>query len=658
SLDFGANSICGGDSLRTLTITNNGCYPMNLNLLSVSALPFSLVSSFSPAIIDPGISRKYLLRFKPTQGGSSSGYAVIQIGAVFDTIVLTGEGISGSRGYKLLKSVLTTTTCDSAEGDLILRNISCKPLRLDSLDIPPPFALDKFSLPLTIPIDSAIIIHYHFKSAVPGTFTKTLSVHSTYVTEPFDTTFSITAITTEGTPSIQYSPTSLAFDTTSICFTKELEVTIVSTGCDTLEIPIDSLLDSSIFHIVSDVSKRMVLQGDSVKIGVQFHPPGIGTFNTVLHLNTNTGNVDIPIVAYGSNDAGALAVTPVTLGSVLTCKDTTFSFSISNTTCDSVTVDSVIIKGVGQSDYSTAPIIPFKLYSGDDHTFTAIFTPQVGGLRDAVIHIYVHRADGTVVDFPITLQGSGIAPVPIRLTLPNLSFNGRAGSTISVPISLLDASIVPVSRIEFIIRLNLDLLDVTAFDPTGSALTGAIFQPLQFGDDSVIIVIDFPTPTKLDTGLIGTLICKAYLTDTSFSTIEPLAFKIFDAANTADCLPAALVSPPQSITTFTLDSQCGTTTISNYLKYGAASISINGIVPNPTRSEITIDIAFNPIPNSDLHIEVFDNAGVLQQEEVIPKAQLKNLFQHTMSVTGASGSRTLRLSTGDSESRGRFLLVR
>jgi len=124
------------------------------------------------------------------------------------------------------------------------------------------------------------------------------------------------------------------------------------------------------------------------------------------------------------------------------------------------------------------------------------------------------------------------------------------------------------------------------------------------------------------------------------------------------CLPAALVVPPQSITTFTLDSECGTTTISNYLKYGAAGISIGGIVPNPTRSEITIDIALNPLPNSDLHIEVFDDAGILQQEEIIAKTQLKMSFQHTISVAGTSGSRTLRLTTSDSESRSRFLLVR
>ncbi len=655
TLDFGTRSVCSDDSVRIITITNIGCATISLNTLLIKGPAFSLLSNFIPTTLDPGVSRQYLVRFKPTIIGAETGSIILQTGNARDSITLTGIGRTGNRGYALLQTQITSTICDSIDGFITIRNTSCTDVKIDSILVQNPFRFDAKSLPIILASDSVIVLHYHFVPSTPGKYNIPVTVHSKNVNDPFDTTLVLSATATEGLPNAVYSTLLLAFDSVSICSFRELELTIINTGCDTLNILSDTLVsDTASYHIVSDISSRQVLRNDTVKIRVRFRPTGSGVFNTILHITTNIGKVDITITGVGSSDPGILSFTTPTLGNILTCKDTTFSITLENTTCDSLSLDSVQITGIGSADYSLISFIKAPLPIGTKNIQQILFIPQVGGVRDAVVHYFLHKSDGSIIQKTVTLQGTGVQPVPMRLSIPTALITGAAGSVVQIPMTVLDASVTPVASLTIILHTNTDLLSPNSFDLGASVLGGATIRSLNTQGDSIVLILDLANPIILKSGLLGTLLCDVYVSDTLNTDITPLLFSISDVSQSTNCLPTQL----GQATTFAIDSACGITTLSKYLARGINAIVIESISPNPARSEITFSAKLSAAITDNLSVEILDENGKCVQQETIPLDQLRSVLQHTITLTGASGARILKLHSGTFEAVSKFILTR
>ncbi len=654
AIDFGTRSVCSDDSVHIITITNIGCATLTLNTLSVTGAAFSLLSNFIPTTLDPGVSRQYLVRFKPTIIGSEIGSIIVKTATTFDTITLSGVGRTGNRGYTLQQIPITSTICDSVDGFITIRNTSCTDVTIDSILVQDPFRFDAVSLPINLASDSVIVLHYHFVPSTPGKYSTPVAIHSKNVNAPFDTSLLLLARATEGVPNAVYSTQLLPFDSVSTCSFRELELTIINTGCDTLLFPVDpNLTDTTDFRIVRNISKRQLLRGDTVSIRIRFHPTHSGSFSESLHTLTNTGQLDISLTGIG-NDSGVLSVTFPTLGNILTCKDTTFSITIENTTCDSFSLDSIQLIGIGSADYTLISFSKVPLPIGANNIQQILFIPQVGGTRDAVVHYFLHKSDGSIIERIIPLRGVGVQPMPMTLSIPTSPITGAAGSSVKIPMSVLDVSVTPVRSLTIILHTNTDLLSPTSFDLSNSVLGGATIRSLSTQGDSVLLILDLTKPIILQSGLLGTLVCNVYVTDTVQTDITPLLFSISDASLSTTCLPTQL----GQATTFTLDSMCGITALSAYLARGIHAIVIESISPNPARSEITFWAKLNGKVADHLSVEILDGNGKCIQEETIPTNQLHPEFQHTMALTGASGGRILKLHSGSFEAIRTFMLTR
>lgn len=657
SLGFGTRSVCGDDSIRVLTLTNMGCSPITLSSVQVSGASFSLRSGFSPVSLDPGFSKQYLIRFKPTLTGSQSGALIIETATLRDSIILRGIGRSGGRGMVLSQSQLTSTLCDSAVGIIVLKNISCSALRLDSLSVPSPFTIDPFSLPLFVPTDSTIVLRVHFVPQAAGNYSAQLLLYCYDVNQPFDTSFTVFATAHEGAATMSYSPVSFDFDTVSICSSRDLELAIVSTGCDTLDISSDVLSgDKPEFTVTNDLNSLHVLSGDTTRMTIHFQPNGAAAYNGNIHVSTNAGTIDIPITGYGSRDPGTLTISSATLATVLTCKDTTFSIKLENTTCDSLTFDSTSTNGAAAFDFTINPTSTTPLGIGHSLVIGGVFAPLASGSRDATITCYLHRADGTPVVISSALHGHGIQPLPVRVDLPAGALTAAADGEIIIPITVLDTCYVDVRSVELVLALNTDLLEPASFDIANSVLTGGSIRSFDSGGDTAIIVIDVKPGYHFHPGLLGTMGCKSYVTDTMQTPIAITRFDVYDDAHSNRCLPTSL--PTQSQTSFTLIPACGTSTLVTYLKSGGGPIVIEGIVPNPTSGQITLHAAIKSALTQDLQIEIIDERGAVVERERIAAANVGREVVRIFTVTGAGGTRTLRLSSGSYSSEERFLLVR
>jgi len=639
-IDFGTGSICGGDSVRTITVINSGCAPISIASLITDGPPFILLSSFQPFTLDPGISRQVLVEFKPSTIGALTGKLTLMTANATFITTLTASGKAGERGYSLSQPFLTSTICDSAEANITLKNTSCSPVRIDSIGIDLPFRLDPFFLPATLITDSSITLHVHFIPKSAGQITGTITIHSVNdanVTQVFDTTLTLTAFATAGLPDISISPATLDFGSINTCIYKDLEITLTNTGCDTLKIA-DEIFNLPIteYTIIQSIKGADILRGDSAKIIIRFKTTASGNYNVILHLVTNAGGHDISLTGSGSNDPGSLILTTTSVGAVLTCRDSVFHLTLSNTTCDSLTLDSIVFIGSGSSDYSATNSSGTVLDPGKIISINGIFSPRSGGARNAVAHVYLHLLDKTKKEITVTMDGIGIAPAPIRISIPNIRLNSSTEQKISLPIQVLDGSVVPVSSIIFSMNVNTNLIEPKFTQAIGTAL------PVMT-NTSFTVTLTLSPPALLIPGLLGTLDFIPYVTDTLYTDIALTGFKVFGPGNDTDCLPMGAL--PQTETSFSLTTQCGDSSLSKYMKYGIAGIGIESIVPNPSSSRISVTLLIPSDYQNDGIIEIFDALGNTIQSERLLVSEKEQKVIRTVDLQGTSGLRILRIKS-------------
>jgi hypothetical protein len=284
-----------------------------------------------------------------------------------------------------------------------------------------------------------------------------------------------------------------------------------------------------------------------------------------------------------------------------------------------------------------------------------LFSPHANGSRPISIDYYLHKSDGTIVVRSISLQGTGIQPPPIGMSLAANTFSATAGQEIHFPVMLLDSSYVNVKAIQFTLGINSDLLSPERIDLSNGVLSDATIQTFAVAKDSVSVILQLPTARHLSPGSIADIVCKTYVTDTTATEVNFLHFSIDDSLQTASCLP---LSQPTTVTIpFTLLPECGTNIITEFLHDGTTSLKLVNLVPNPAHSELTISIMVNPQLSNELLFEVINDAGVILQQEQMTVAAATTISK-TINLLGPSGGRTLRIKNGRSEVTQRFILTR
>ena len=256
----------------------------------------------------------------------------------------------------------------------------------------------------------------------------------------------------------------------------------------------------------------------------------------------------------------------------------------------------------------------------------------------------MHSKDGKIKELTTPLDGSGIQPVTIILSLPNVNLSGQAGSEIRLPIQLLDPSVTDVASIKVSMNINTDLLEPESFDMTGSVITGANISPLTISKTGVTIDMQFP-PQQLSIGLLGTVLLHPYVSDSENTSITLTEFLAFNESNTRECLPTAIVTPPQVITSFSLDKECGDSTLLHFIRTGSSGFEIEDIRPNPTSSQISVTLRIPSGYNNDAIIEIFDALGNRVQSEKLIISDGERRMIRKIDLQGASGLRFVRVRT-------------
>jgi photosystem II stability/assembly factor-like uncharacterized protein len=641
SLDFGNVGTCGADSTRIITITNAGCANMLVSSLS-TALPFSLESSFQPFTLGAGEKRQFLIGFKPNIAASFTRKFTITTSNGADSITLTGVGIEGSRGLELIQPVIKTMACDSTEVEVVLHNISCAPVNIDSLLVLPPFSLPNGVRNTILGSDSSLRFIVRLKSNTVGTLSRELQVYSTSGGKRFDTILFVSGEVVDGAPSILITPATLQFDTVSLCSYKDLVLYIQSNGCSSLRI--DSTVPNSTqagFTVIKDIANISLPAGKIDSVIVRFAPTVLGTTGAVLKVMTSLGEHHIVLEGTGTNAPGTLSLLSSTIPTITTCEDTVFITTVSNTTCDSLIFDSISITGSATMDYLFDSRGITSLPIGATSNGVGIFTPSQGGQRDATLTYYFHTIAGQSKSVSVFLSGTGISTNPLELSLTTTSMSAPAGDEVVIPVVVSKPNSSPVKEILLTVKCNTDMLEPW-FATSSYSGTPAIENQSAAGFN---VRIQYDPVKIFAVGSLAEIHLKTYLTDTLHSEFTVVSVVATDSLGLVSCTPSSLGS---GTLLFSTEQKCGDSIISTALQGNLKSIEITHISPNPTRGEIAVTIERVASYINESSILIYDEKGALT--ETIPISFPVGITKITnqLPIHGASGVRYIKLSDRES----------
>lgn len=641
SLDFGNVGSCGSDSTRIITISNAGCADMLVSSLS-TVLPFSLESSFQPFTLGPGEKRQFLIGFKPNVAVSSSRQFTIITSNGADSVTLTGVGIEGSRGLELIQPIISTNACDSTEVEVVLHNTSCASINVDSLLLLPPFSLPSTIKNIVLGSDSSLRFLVKLRSNVVGTLSRELQVYSTTGGVRFDTVLFVSGEVVDGAPDVLITPSTLQFDTVSLCSYKDLVLQIRSIGCASLIV--DSTIPNSTlagFTIVKELKNTSIPAGETDSVIVRFTPTVTGTTGAVLRVMTSLGERHVVLEGTGTSDPGILSLSSTSIPTLSTCEDTVFITTVSNTTCDTLIFDSVSIEGIASSDYQFDSQGVTSLPIGASANGIGLFTPSQGGLRDATLTYYFRTTTGQSKSVSVPLAGIGISTNPLVLSLTTTTASAPAGDEVIIPIEVSTPNSSPVKEIVLTVLCNTDMLEPW-FVTSSYSGTPTIENQTASGFDVRIL---YDTPKIFAVGSFAEIHLKTYLTDTLHTEFSITAVNATDSIGQVSCTPSSLGN---GSLVFSTEEKCGDSIITTALQGKLRSIEITSITPNPTRGDIAITIERIASYTNDCSILIYDQRGALT--ETIPVFFPMGITKITnqLPIHGASGVRYIKLSDRES----------
>ncbi len=637
TLNFGEQSICGGDSVRAISIRNDGCAVMRIGSLSILGKGFTLLSNFSPFDLEPGQKRQFLIRFSPDQTINYVGYLKLVSSNLTDSLQLTGVGIEGGRGLQMSQPLIETTTCDSTDVEIVIRNRSCARLLLDSLRILPPYQMLSSPSGIGVGVDSFVTIRVRLASPLSGNYVRELQVYSSIGGTRFDTILFVQGIVRPGAAELEIRDSIIDLGNVSICGFAERTIYVNNIGCSDVSIDSTSFVSAdSGFTLLKKIMGKNFAKGNGDSIIIRFKPNVPADYSARIRLRTTIGFREIVITAAGTIDPGEITASITPVGSILLCDDTTFLVRYANTTCDSLIIDSVVIEGVARSDYSLASQGFTGLGSGSSQDLNGVFKPSTGGNRPAEVVCYLHTNTGTISIIRLPLDGTSIAPDPLVVEIAPMNYQVRGGTAFDLPVIVSQIPTEPVTSIQLQFECNTDLI----MPENASLMYPGIAAIENVTAAGFVLSAIFTSPQLPVVGDLASIRFSSYVTDTLAGSIRLVSVTTADQSGSAGCAPALLGVNEASIM---IDTYCGDSLLSLFLAKKLSLVNITKVTPNPTSGgiEVFLDRGISEAAVSTLY--VYDEAGrKLQEQEIFfNKGEIHK--QVRIGLDGASGVRFVRI---------------
>ncbi len=539
--------------------------------------------------------------------------AYIGSGELFDTIITISFAALGTAPHLISPTSLLNfgalSTCNgSGDTTLTFTNSGCAPDTITSVELTGAGFTwtighaGNDSLPIVVLPGDSVTFSYRFVPPDSGTFTGQvmLNVVSMGLTETPVISLSGTGV--QGLGVLDVPRTFLQAGSFSFCSgDTTVSDTISNTGCDTLVISNLVFAGDTTFSLVPNASDSLLLPGASHVFQFHFAPRVKGAQSASLRFHSrniqNDPGRDTTIVLAGTGLGGTKTLSADTalrdFGALYACQSRDTTLVLSNTGCDTLTIDS---GGVSNGTYAVNATYPIILPPDSSATVTIHLTADSAGMNGILTFFADSGVRGTPLRIPLT---ASIIP-PARLVL-DLSPSDTATDGDTVICYVLLMGTVPtgaISSLQFDITHNDDLLTYeqsNGVTMTGSAGT-AQRQSLHFSAGS-----QSGSMNHADT--LGTITFRVFLSDSGFT---PLTLSNVGFTNTLSLADDCIASIVDSGASFTYVYTCGEPLMQDVMR--GIPFSIDGIVPNPAGDAVEIRMAGGNSAAA-LHCELFDALG-------------------------------------------------
>jgi hypothetical protein len=441
-LDFGEVAV--GDS-KTLTwlVDNPGSKLLTVSALTLDGAAFGLVEE-PPFEVPPRSAKKLTARFAPTAYGLVQGAVAVQgDDAENPQLALSVKGIGLAPRAELTPSSVDfgeVSTGQTRNQVAVLRNIGSAPLRVTALSVNNArFSVVSPAAPLSLEAGAQQDLTLRFSPTATGPQQGILAIASN---DPAQPTMSV-ELTGKGIAPVQgaqiaLAPATLAFGTVPIGQTKDLTLTVSSTGSAALNVTAISSSNGA-FRVISPAVPFTVASASSQVVTLRFTPTASTALNATLTVNSNDTTRPAATVALtgtgeqGSTTAGAnIVVTPAKLdfGPIVQnlTRDLTLSVSgalgTASLVVNALTIDNPRFKVI-------SPAVPFTVGLTGATPVTLRFQPTVVGAQTGSLVIASNAANQPVVTIP--LSGSGVAPGETLLSVDDGTMEKNISLTTAEP---------------------------------------------------------------------------------------------------------------------------------------------------------------------------------------------------------------------------------
>ncbi|MGZ4814453.1 MAG: choice-of-anchor D domain-containing protein [Terriglobales bacterium] len=226
-------------------------------------------------------------------------------------------------------------------------------------------------------------------------------------------------------PGASVNPSSLTFATQKVGTTSAPQ-NLTLTNVGTLTLTINSIgSTSSEFPETTNCSTTLAVNA-SCNISVKFAPVGAGTRTGSIVINTDGGNLSVPLTGTGTGPVATLDQTSLAFGNVnVGTNSATQTVKLTSTGDTALSISSIMTSG----DYSQTNNCPPSLAVNASCSIQVTFTPTAPGPRAGTLSVTDNAANSPQ---QVSLSGTGIGAT-VTFTPPSLDFSTQFVNTTSTP---------------------------------------------------------------------------------------------------------------------------------------------------------------------------------------------------------------------------------
>jgi|GEM_PF-2553919 len=588
------NGLC-----RTLTIKRVSWVGPNSQFwFDPLSLPDTLAS-------DTGVDSIFV-HFQPDSAASISNRLRVTFevgGKEVDTILtFFGTGVS-SYSDTLLTPALgfdSLFECQSSERDGEIVNLSCDSAVVRSASI---FGNSGYSIvspvfPRTLHQGDTLRVRFLLQPTQAGAAADSaiITFHDPRNDSDYTHTIALRGYILSNLQALSLSNATFSLPSIASCSTVDSFITLSNRGtCGDIVISDTTFTGYPGITFEPPLSLPLVIHPDSsIRMGFRISPNGNATKNTALLLRGQ--NIDTTVSFVYASLPGSTALSMSTPDSALStmsfltrpCVPVSKLFWIANTGCDSLIIDTLVLKALSGSSQFTLqniPTLPIVLAVGDTLPFAVQFDPNGNGDGLATLNVASNKAKiARSVDFTGTVVGTiPSARIALEASDGSLQCSGLANGLTSIVAMLLDdvGDSSALSTVSITLRANWNVLTPLKFSTAaGWSVVDTITLPN--GDFEIRIHHDVSGPARAGTALV-TCSFSITTTDSTGCNIGMTNLRFNDGTpNYEDCVLASVAI--QNPVHFTALDTCGTPELRG-LMTGHLALSIISIHPNPAPME-------------------------------------------------------------------------